>query len=270
MAVALLSVPYDGSSSSRRGAAQGPAAIRQALERMRDYSNAFTESGVDLGADGVLRNAGDVPCGTPDATRAAIERSVADVLALGERPLVLGGDHSITYPVLRALRPRYPRLSVLHVDAHPDLYDEFAGDRYSHACPFARALEEGLLDELVQVGIRALNAHQRAQADRFDVDVIDMDAWTAGRRPALAYPVYVSLDLDGLDPAHAPGVAHPEPGGLSVRDVLTLLHHLPVPLVGGDIVELNPELDVRDLTAIVAAKLVKELAGRCAVGPRLA
>jgi agmatinase len=264
----LLGVPYDGASSFRRGAAAAPAAIREALRS--PARNTWTEDLIDLGAPGALADAGDLVLPATADARGLIEQGVAAVLAAGGTPIVLGGDHSITYPVLRALRPRYPRLSVLHVDAHPDLYDEFAGDRYSHACPFARALEEGLLDELVQVGIRALNAHQRAQADRFDVDVIDMDAWTAGRRPALAYPVYVSLDLDGLDPAHAPGVAHPEPGGLSVRDVLTLLHHLPVPLVGGDIVELNPELDVRDLTAIVAAKLVKELAGRCAVGPRLA
>ena len=148
------------------------------------------------------------------------------------------------------------------MDAHPDLYEDFAGDRYSHACPFARALEERLLDELVQVGIRAMTSPQRAQAERYGVEVIDMDAWVAGRRPALAYPVYLSIDLDGLDPAHAPGVSHPEPGGLTVREVLTVLHQLEVPIVGADVVELNPERDRDSLTAVVAAKLVKEIAGR--------
>ena len=107
-----------------------------------------------------------------------------------------------------------------------------------------------------------MNGGQRAQAERFGVDVIDMDAWVSGRRPSLAYPVYMSIDLDGLDPAHVPGVAHPEPGGLTVREVLTLIHGLELPLVGADVVELNPELDSRGLSSFVAAKLVKELAGR--------
>lgn len=217
---------------------------------------------MDLGAPGALADAGDLSLPDPERARQVIEEGVAAVLAAGGRPIVLGGDHSITYPVLRAVRSHHQHLSVLHIDAHPDLYDEFQGDRYSHACPFARALEEHLVDELVQVGIRTMNGGQRAQAERFGVDVIDMDAWVGGRRPSLAYPVYMSIDLDGLDPAHVPGVAHPEPGGLTVREVLTLIHGLELPLVGADVVELNPELDTRGLSSFVAAKLVKELAGR--------
>lgn len=256
----LLGVPYDAASSFRRGAAAAPPAIRAALTS--PAGNSWTEGLVDLGVAGTVVDAGDVSLPDAATARTRIEAGVAAVLAAGGRPIVLGGDHSITYPVLRAVRPQHPHLSVLHIDAHPDLYDEFQGDRYSHACPFARALEERLLDELVQVGIRTMNAAQRAQAERFGVDVIDMDAWVAGRRPSLAYPVYMSIDLDGLDPAYVPGVSHPEPGGLSVREVVTLIHGLEVPLVGADVVELNPELDSRGLTALVAAKLVKELAGR--------
>jgi agmatinase len=258
----VLGVPYDVASSFRRGAAAGPAAIRAALAS--PAGNTWAEGLIDLGAAGALVDAGDLslPDLPPAEARKTITQGVANVLAAGGRPIVLGGDHAITYPVLRAIRPRHSRLSVLHIDAHPDLYDEFQGDRYSHACPFSRALEEGLVDELVQVGIRTMNASQRAQAERFRVDVIDMDRWVAGDRPSLANPVYLSIDLDGLDPAHVPGVAHPEPGGLTVREVLTLIHRLNVPLVGADVVELNPELDQRSLTAIVAAKLVKELAGR--------
>lgn len=257
----LLGVPFDAASSFRRGPAAAPAAIRAALTS--PAGNAWTEGLVDLGAPGVLADGGDLSLPADDSSRAraGIEEGVARVLAGGGRPIVLGGDHSITYPVLRAMRPRHARLSVLHVDAHPDLYEEFAGDRFSHACPFARSLEEGLLDDLVQVGIRAMTASQRAQAERYGVQVIDMDAWVAGRRPAPAHPVYLSIDLDGLDPAYVPGVSHPEPGGLSVREVLTVLHRLEVPIVGADIVELNPELDVHGLTARVAAKLVKEVAG---------
>jgi arginase len=112
------------------------------------------------------------------------------------------------------------------------------------------------------VGIRALTGAQRIQIERFDVEMIDMRAWSVGRRPAMLGPVYVSIDLDGLDPAHAPGVAHLEPGGLTTRDVIGLVQDLPGPVVGADVVELNPELDVRGVTAAVAAKLVKELADR--------
>jgi arginase len=260
----LLGVPFDAASSFRRGAAAAPPAIRSALASQA--GNSWSEALVDIGGPGVLADAGDLTLSTGAEARAQIEAGVARVLDAGGVPIVLGGDHSITYPVLRAMRPRHPRLSVLHVDAHPDLYEDFQGDRYSHACPFARALEERLLDELVQIGIRAMTGPQRAQADRYGVEVIDMDAWVAGRRPALAYPVYLSLDLDGLDPAYVPGVSHPEPGGLSVREVLTVLHQLEVPIVGADIVELNPELDPRALTAGVAAKLVKEIVGRVRAG----
>ncbi|HJQ64817.1 MAG TPA: agmatinase [Gemmatimonadales bacterium] len=256
----LLGVPFDAASSFRRGAAAGPPAIRAALAS--PAGNSWTEGLVDLGVPGALADAGDLSLPDPERARQVIEEGVAAVLAAGGRPIVLGGDHSITYPVLRAVRPHHQHLSVLHIDAHPDLYDEFQGDRFSHACPFARAFEDGLVDELVQVGIRTMNGGQRAQAERFGVEVIDMDAWVRGRRPSLAYPVYMSIDLDGLDPAHVPGVAHPEPGGLTVREVLTLIHGLEVSLIGADVVELNPELDPRGLTSFVAAKLVKELAGR--------
>jgi arginase len=255
----LLGAPFDAASSFRRGAAAAPPAIRAALASPR--GNTWTEGEVDLGAPGAFDDRGDLSLPQGPEARALIEQGVAKVLESGGRPIVLGGDHSITYPVLRAMRRRHKPLSVLHVDAHPDLYEEFGGDRFSHACPFARALEEGLLDELVQVGIRATTGAQRAQAERYGVRVIDMDAWVAGVRPVLAHPVYVSIDLDGLDPAFAPGVSHPEPGGLSVRDVLTVLHGLEVSIVGADVVELNPEVDVRSLTATVAAKLVKEIAG---------
>lgn len=256
----LIGVPFDAASSFRRGAAVAPGAIRAALNS--PAGNSWTEGMVDLQAAATIADAGDVQGLEPGTARAKIEQAVARLAASGARPIILGGDHSITYPVLRGLRPHYPHLSVLHIDAHPDLYEEFEGDRFSHACPFARVLEERLADELVQVGIRTITAHQRAQADRYSVEVIDMDAWTEGRRPRLAYPVYLSIDLDGFDPAHCPGVSHPEPGGLSVREVLFMLHRLDVPVVGADIVELNPEVDPAGLTARVAAKLVKEIVGQ--------
>ncbi|HEU5368900.1 MAG TPA: arginase family protein, partial [Ktedonobacterales bacterium] len=138
-------------------------------------------------------------------------------------------------------------------------YDEFNGERFTHASPFARIMEEGLAQRLIQVGIRAMTPHQRDQARRFGVEVIAMRDY----HPDLAFkiegPVYVSLDLDALDPAFAPGVSHHEPGGLTVRDVLHLLWRIGAPIVGADIVEYNPVRDHADRTAMVAAKFYKEL-----------
>jgi agmatinase len=258
----LLGIPYDAASSFLRGSAAAPPLIRDAL--WSDSSNSWTELGVDIAAPGALADAGDVMLLEGEestAARQAIEDGAAAVLAGGGGPISLGGDHSITYPLLRAVRRHHPRLTILHVDAHSDLYDEFGGDRYSHACPFARILEERLADRLVQVGIRAMTKHLREQVARFGVEVIEMRAWGTVPVPAIEGPVYLSIDLDGLDPAFAPGVSHREPGGLSVRDVVGLIHELAGRVVAADVVEYNPAHDIHGVTAMVAAKLVKELAG---------
>jgi arginase family enzyme len=128
-------------------------------------------------------------------------------------------------------------------------------------------MEEKLVAHLVQVGIRTMTGHQHDQAKRFGVELIDMRAWADGARPGIGGPVYVSIDLDGLDPAFAPGVSHREPGGLSVRDVLNVLFALNGPIVGADIVEYNPAQDWGGMTAQVAAKFVKELSGLMRRGP---
>jgi agmatinase len=258
--VAIVGVPWDEQSSFARGAALGPAAIRAAMRS--PSSNLSTESGLDLGEDPRLTDAGDVEVPSGAAAPPAIEGALREVLASGARVLALGGDHAVTYPVVRAHAERHPGLTVVHLDAHPDLYDAFEGNRLSHACPFARILEEGLARRLVQVGIRTQNAPQRAQAGRFGVEQIDMRAW----RPDLVVeadgPVYVSVDLDVLDPAFAPGVSHPEPGGLSAREAIGFLQRLRGTVVGADVVELNPSRDAGDATARVAAKLAKELLAR--------
>jgi arginase len=256
----LLGVPYDASSSFLRGAAAAPAKIREALRSAA--GNGTSEAGIDVLAEGVLADAGDVDMVEGSDPRAAITDAVRNVAKRGGRPISLGGDHSITYPILKALAPVNPNLTIVQFDAHPDLYDEFEGDRFSHACQFARIMEDKLATRLVQVGIRTMTAHQREQAKRFNVDVIDMKIWELGRRPKPGRPTYISLDLDGLDPAFAPGVSHTEPGGLTVRDVLSVIQSVPGPIIGADIVELNPSRDVNDLTAFVAAKFVKEIASR--------
>jgi arginase len=256
----LIGLPYDASSSFLQGASAAPPLIREAL-RSPSW-NTWCEQGRDVLGAGGLSDAGDLVLPPLGDARALIEAGIARVVGAGARPIALGGDHSVSYPVLRAVARTTPRPTVLHVDAHPDLYDEFEGDRYSHACPFARIMDEGLASRLVQVGIRTLNEHQRRQAERFGVEMIDMRAWQAGARPSVDGDVYLSIDLDGLDPAFAPGVSHRDPGGLSTRDVLGLIQGAGGRLVGADVVEYNPRCDVGGLTATVAAKIVKEIAGR--------
>jgi len=267
MTVTLFGVCYDGASSFERGTALGPAAVREALRR--GSSNTWTESGLDVAAPSVLDDAGDLTPPDGAAGRAAVEEAVTRLLDDGRTPLIVGGDHSITYPIVRAFRHRYPRLQLLHFDAHPDLYDELDGDRYSHACPMARILEEGLIDRLVQIGIRTFTGHQRDQARRFGVESHEAKDWTGPPTLRFAAPVYVSLDLDVLDPAFAPGISHPEPGGLTVRDVIAVLQRLEATVVGADVVELNPRRDDSPRTGLVAAKLVKELVDRLSRSPSL-
>ncbi len=255
--VVLLGACSDVNSSMLRGAADAPPLIRAAL--LSGSSNLTAETGLCLDGHPRVADHGDVG-GDDAATLSAIEERVAAIAAAGDMPLVLGGDHAVTVPIVRALARRHGPLAILHFDAHPDLYDELDGNRTSHACPFARIMEEGLAKRLVQVGIRTLNKHQREQAERFGVEVHEMRSFdVASFAPDLAAPAYLSFDMDALDPAFAPGVSHFEPGGLSVRDVLTVVHKLRTPLVGADIVEYNPRRDLNGMTAMVAAKLVKEI-----------
>lgn len=258
--VAVIGVPLDENSSYLAGASLAPKAIRDALNS--GSANMSTELGVDLGSSEAWKDLGDLDLGTGSDALKGIEEEVSRLLDADARVLVLGGDHSISYPVIRAFARKYPGLTVLHIDAHPDTYDEFAGSKFSHACPFARVMEEGAIRRLVQVGIRTLNPHQRKQAERFHIEMVEMKDWSPERLPTLEGPIYLSLDLDALDPAFAPGVSHHEPGGLTARDVLRIIHQLPTPIVGADIVELNPKRDTVGATAMLAAKFYRELVGR--------
>lgn len=256
--IRLIGLPTDINSSFLRGAAKGPPAIRAAL--WSDAGNPATESGLELGRDIPIDDLGELALDEGAGDDARIEEAVATACRDGRVPLLLGGDHAVTYPVLRAIAAVHGPVAILHFDAHPDLYDELGGNRRSHASPFARIMEERLANRLVQVGIRTATAHQRAQAARFGVETVPMTNFAPEAVPVPAGPVYVSIDLDGLDPAFAPGVSHHEPGGLSTRQVLDVLARVPGPLVGADVVELNPDRDLNGMTAMVAAKFVKELA----------
>ena len=256
--VQLIGLPTDSHSSFLRGAADAPGAIRAALAS--DHSNRATEDGGELGLDIALEDFGDLPL-QEDADDAARISDAIEVAAHSQAvPICLGGDHMVTFPIVAGLERVHGPLNILHFDAHPDLYDDFEGDPLSHASPFARIMERGLARRLVQVGIRTMNGHCREQAQRFGVEVIEMRDFAPERVPIPGAPLYVSIDLDGLDPAFAPGVSHHEPGGLSTRDILSVLQRIDGSIVGADVVELNPSRDINQMTATVAAKLVKELA----------
>jgi arginase len=258
----LLGIPFDANSSYLRGAADAPPLIRETFRC--DSSNSSTESGIELDSETVL-DAGDLEL-PADGAFAAIESAVGELLDKGQNPLCLGGDHSITYPIVRAFGKRFADLTLVHFDAHPDLYDEFQGNRHSHACPFARIMEEGCAKRLIQVGIRTMNAHQRQQAARFGVEVVEMRELPALEKLKLAGPVYISFDIDVLDPAFAPGISHREPGGMSVREAVTHLHAITGDIVGADLVEYNPKQDVSQLTSMVCAKILKEILGKMIAG----
>jgi len=260
--IAVLGIPFDRNSSFQRGPASAPAHIREAL--FSESTNMWTEKGIDLEEMTGWKAFNDLVLSDLD-TKAAfvtIERTIHDLLKRKARVVALGGDHSITYPIIRAYGRKYSKLNILQLDAHPDLYDELHHNRYSHASQFARIMEENLVQRLVQVGVRSITGHQREQAKRFNVEVIDMIEKTKINKLTFTGPVYLSLDMDCLDPAFAPGVSHHEPGGMSTREVVEIIQTLKGNLVGADIVELNPELDPLKITGMVAGKLLKEILGR--------
>jgi len=260
--IAVLGIPFDRNSSFRRGPALAPAQIREAI--FSESTNMWTEKGIDLGEMSGWKAFDDLVLSDSDIKMAfaTIESTIHELLKKKARVVSLGGDHSITYPIIRAYARTYSELSILQLDAHPDLYDELNHNRYSHACQFARIMEENLVQRLVQVGVRSITGHQREQAKRFNVEIIEMIEKTRINELTFTGPVYVSMDMDCLDPAFAPGVSHHEPGGMSTRDVVEIIQNLKGNLVGADIVELNPELDPLKITGMVAGKLLKEILGR--------
>ena len=258
--IAVLGVPFDRNSSFRRGSALAPLHIREAL--FSRSTNMWTEKSIDLGLMSGWQILDDLEFLNRKMAFEQIESKINELLNKKARVISIGGDHSITYPIIRAYGKWYSKLSILHLDAHPDLYDELYGNRHSHACSFARIMEENLVKRLVQVGVRTLTGHQREQAKRFGVEIIEMREIDRVNEIMFNGPVYLSLDMDCLDPAFAPGVSHHEPGGMSTREVLGIIQNLKGKLIGADIVEYNPERDLQDITGMVAGKLLKEIIGR--------
>jgi len=223
-------------------------------------ANRYAEQGLCIEPEHIYVDKGDL--NIPNTTPSQIYRYIREeVLAIAkEGPIcVLGGDHAISYPVISAMTDIHQDLHVLHIDAHGDLYENFDDNPFSHASPFARILEDGKIKKLTQVGIRTLSTHQREQAAKYNVEIIEMKDFHTNFIKTLGFPLYISLDIDGIDPAYAPGVSHHEPGGLSTRQVINIIQQISSVVVGCDIVEYNPTRDHHDMTAMLCYKLMKEL-----------
>lgn len=257
--VILTGICYDANSSFLQGPAKAPAIIRKM--ETDGSANTWSELGINIEPGTYYTDAGDLQIENlpPAEAFTAIQKHVDQLLTPGRPVLTLGGDHSISFPVIDAFTNYHDHLHVLHLDAHADLYEDFEGNPYSHASPFARLLEKGAIASLTQVGIRTLNAHQRKQTERYGTDMIEMKDFTPGEILQLKSPLYISLDIDVLDPAFAPGISHHEPGGMSVRELIHFLQQVHATVVGGDIVEYNPQRDINHQTAMVCYKLMKEM-----------
>ena len=253
--IIIQGIQYDERSSFLKGSRLAPPLIREALNS--NSTNFFAENGKTI-ENSIIEDKGDFEI----LDYFDIEGITKKHLETKDRIFTLGGDHSITFPIIKAHHKMYPLLDILHIDAHPDLYNELEGDKYSHACPFARIMENGFAARLVQVGIRTLNTHQAEQAEKYNVEIHQMKNLNLHAIPKFKNPLYISLDMDGFDPAFAPGVSHYEPGGLSSRQVIDLIQSIDGNVIGADIVEYNPERDFQNMTAFLAAKIMKEILGK--------
>ena len=270
--IAMVGVPYDGAVTNRAGARHGPREVRNASSMMRAIHPTTRLNPFELRRVG---DGGDVPFTRlyePEAAHKDIEEFIAGFKAAGVVTLAVGGDHSVTLPILRGLSPGRP-VGLIHIDAHTDTWDEFMGTRYSHGAPFRRAVEEGLIDpeRTVQIGIRGAQNSPEGwdYSESTGMRVIFMDEVTRlgmdavaeeARRIVGSGPAYLSFDIDSLDPAFAPGTGTPEVGGLTTVECLTLLRALRgVQLMGADVVEVAPPFDPTGGTSLIAATVLYEL-----------
>ena len=270
--IAIVGIPFDGGTTYRPGARFGPGAVRQGSRLLRPYN---PEQGALPFELAQVVDGGDIAC-TPfdiEAAVSQIEQAADALLADGGRLVAIGGDHTVALPLLRATARRHGPLALVHFDAHLDTWDTYFGQRFTHGTPFRRAWEEGLLlrDRSAHVGLRGPLYGPGDLADDADMgfwQLTSTDVAEQGPRAVAsqlvervgATPVYVSVDIDVLDPAHAPGTGTPEAGGLTSRELLQLLRALAgANVVGGDVVEVSPAYDHAEITAIAAAHVMFDL-----------
>ncbi len=248
--VCIIGVPYDGTSCFRPGSRFGPDGIRFFSENLEDYSPILKRSLYDLN----FRDIGnvDVPS-DPELVFDAVYQAVSGI----DVPVVLGGEHSVTFPVVKALKEKYGKLTVVQFDAHADLRDEYLGTKLSHACVMRRIVDVGC--DLVQVGIRSGTREEFKFMEEIGSRVDDL-----GKLPitlsGIKDPLYFTIDIDFFDPAFAPGTGTPEPCGFSPLDFFNAIYNLePLKVVGFDVVEVSPPYDPSGITQMLAAKIVREL-----------
>ncbi len=280
--VAILGAPFDGGTSFRPGARFGPAAIREAALLLRPYNEPLDVSPF---AERQVADAGDAapnPLDIADAHR-AIEERAAELHAAGARVLGLGGDHSVALPLMRAAAAARGPLSLLQLDAHTDTWDSYFGSKLSHGTIVRRAAEDGVIDAAasVQIGLRGpLYSPADLPENRAlgfaallarELDAAGVAGAVALAAERLRSPVYVTVDVDVLDPAFAPGTGTPEPGGLSSRELLAILRGLAdlgLDVVAADVVEVSPPYDVGGVTALAAAAAAYDLLGLMVLSER--
>jgi agmatinase len=279
-AVAVVGIPFDSAVSYRPGARFGPSGVRAGSKLLRPY-HPFLQ--VEPWSVHQVADAGDVAANPFDigAAVAAVQAAASGLLGRADHLVVIGGDHSLSLPLLRATAARHGPVSLVHFDAHLDTWDTYFGAPYTHGTPFRRAVEEGLLDlgTSAHVGIRGplySTGDMEADRDLGFATVTTMDVARSGPDAAVdrllervgRRPVYLSVDIDVLDPAHAPGTGTPEPGGLTTRELQMILRGLAgANLVGGDVVEVSPAYDHAELTTVAAANVVYELLALLALRP---
>jgi agmatinase len=269
--VALLGIPFDGGTSYRTGARFGPRAIREQSSLIRPWHPVLKVHPFERLRVADVGDVDVVPISI-ERTYEAVTRRIDEITGAGAIPLAVGGDHSVTLPVLRSLSRRHGRLGLVHFDSHPDTWDEYFGSKFFHGTPFRRAVEEGLLDprRMIQIGIRGplYGADDFAFHDQHGIEVVRVEtvkeqgtAWVASRLERLrGGPVYCSFDIDAVDPAYAPATGTPEVGGLTSYEALVLVRALQgLALVGADVVEVSPPYDgPGQITSLLAANLLFE------------
>ena len=276
--VVVAGVPFDSGTSYRPGARFGPAAVRQGSRLLRPW-----HPGLEVAPFGVqqVADAGDIAC-NPFSIAEAVEQidaAASELLGQAGHLLAIGGDHTIALPLLRATRRRFGPVALVHFDAHLDTWDTYFGQRFTHGTPFRRAWEEGLLlfEHSAHVGLRGplySGADLSDDSSMGFAQITTDDVAEHGVAEVVGRllervgdaPVYVSVDIDVLDPAHAPGTGTPEAGGLTSRELLALVRGLrPAAVVGADVVEVSPAYDHAEVTAIAAAHVLYDLVTLMAV-----
>jgi agmatinase len=256
----VFGIPFEGRVNLRHGADQGPRELRLASDSIETYSPVLDRDLDDL----AMADLGDCELGegTPREQLTRARREIEAFWHPGVRPVMLGGDHTATVPVIEALAPRIPELRVLQLDAHPDLREEFLGERYNYASAMARVMDAVAPDRVYQVGMRtgAREEYRRKAPHLYPAHAVHPVEAVRSLVPTLAaHPLYVTVDVDVLDPAEAPGTGSPEPGGLRVPELLEIVRMLAdCHVVGGDLVEVTHAWDPTGRTGIAAAWVIRE------------